>query len=176
MRNHLIQKRQYSITDCQFREFVGDGFCHDFNNNFHCGFDRGDCCGPCINKENCIRCECKTGKTEDIKNPLVGDGYCNDELNSANCSYDGGDCCGQNVNSELCSECVCKLQETCIAGHYSPLVGDGYCHDEFNNPDCLYDGLDCCGLIVNTEFCSECSCHSKYYSIYSEVSIISTVR
>ena len=164
MRNHLIQKRQYSITDCQFREFVGDGFCHDFNNNFHCGFDRGDCCGPCVNKENCTRCECKTGNTEDIKNSLVGDGYCNDETNTANCSYDGGDCCGENVISELCSECECKLQETCAAGHYSPLVGDGYCHDEFNNPDCLYDGLDCCGLNVNTDFCSECSCHSKYYS------------
>ena len=155
--------KKYSDIDCQFREFVGDGFCHDFTNNFHCGFDRGDCCGPCVNKENCTRCECKTGDLEDIKNPLVGDGYCNDELNTANCNYDGGDCCGVDVNFELCSECTCKLQETCAAGHYGPLVGDGYCHDEFNNQDCLYDGLDCCGLNVNTDFCSICACHSKYY-------------
>ena len=106
-------------------------------------------------------CECRIGNTEDIKNPLVGDGYCNDELNTDNCTYDGGDCCGVNVNSELCSECVCKLQETCAAGNFGPLVGDGYCHDEYNNEDCLYDSLDCCGLNVNTDFCSECICHSK---------------
>ena len=29
---------------------IGDGFCHDYNNNYHCSFDGGDCCGPCVNK------------------------------------------------------------------------------------------------------------------------------
>jgi hypothetical protein len=39
------------------------------------------------------------------------------------------------------------------------LVGDGYCNDDINNNICFFDGLDCCRSPVNTELCSECSCH-----------------
>ena len=38
------------------------------------------------------------------------------------------------------------------------MVGDGFCNDETNNPDCNYDGGDCCGSCVVTEQCSECQC------------------
>ena len=38
------------------------------------------------------------------------------------------------------------------------IVGDGLCNDETNNPDCNYDGGDCCGSCVVTEQCSECQC------------------
>ena len=159
---------------CQYPEHVGDGYCQDYNNNKHCKFDLGDCCGPCPNTKNCTLCECKTENIEvtkiplyedDIKNPLIGDGYCNDETNNANCNYDGGDCCWENVNTEFCSECVCKIQQTCAFlldtnVDYYYLLGDGVCDDEYNNPDCLYDGLDCCGQNVFTFFCSECICHS----------------
>ena len=41
----------------------------------------------------------------------------------------------------------------------NPLVGDGYCNDETNNPNCNFDGGDCCGPCLNKEFCSECLCH-----------------
>ena len=37
-------------------------------------------------------------------------------------------------------------------------IGNGYCNDENNNPDCNYDGGDCCGSCVVTEQCSECQC------------------
>ena len=36
--------------------------------------------------------------------------------------------------------------------------GDGYCDDENNNKECEYDGGDCCGSNVNTNFCTECAC------------------
>ena len=39
-----------------------------------------------------------------------------------------------------------------------PLIGDGYCHDEVNTEECNYDGGDCCGSCINTNFCSECDC------------------
>ena len=45
-----------------------------------------------------------------------------------------------------------------ISGCNGPLVGDGYCHDETNNPDCNYDGGDCCLSSQNTDHCSECLC------------------
>ena len=39
------------------------------------------------------------------------------------------------------------------------MVGNGFCNDETNNPNCNYDGGDCCGMNANTNFCSECVCH-----------------
>ena len=39
------------------------------------------------------------------------------------------------------------------------LVGNAFCNDETNNPDCNYDGGDCCVVNANTTACSECACH-----------------
>ena len=36
--------------------------------------------------------------------------------------------------------------------------GDDFCDDENNNKGCEYDGGDCCGSNVNTDYCSECQC------------------
>ena len=40
-------------------------------------------------------------------------------------------------------------------------VGDGYCDDGNNNQECNFDGGDCCGPNVNTEYCTECQCLSE---------------
>ena len=40
------------------------------------------------------------------------------------------------------------------------LAADGYCQDETNNADCNYDGGDCCGTCVVTDYCSDCQCLS----------------
>ena len=51
---------------------------------------------------------------------------------------------------------------------YADYIGDGYCDDGNNNADCEYDGGDCCGLDINTDYCFECNCfelggsHSSY--------------
>ena len=39
------------------------------------------------------------------------------------------------------------------------LVGNGFCNDETNIADCNFDGGDCCAANINTDFCSECTCH-----------------
>jgi hypothetical protein len=39
------------------------------------------------------------------------------------------------------------------------LVGNNFCSDETNNPNCNYDGGDCCAVNPNTSSCSECGCH-----------------
>merc|ERR1711881_403677 len=36
--------------------------------------------------------------------------------------------------------------------------GDNYCDDDNNNEDCGWDGGDCCGDNVNTQYCSVCEC------------------
>ena len=38
-------------------------------------------------------------------------------------------------------------------------IGDAYCDDENNNDDCNFDGGDCCGPNVNTQYCTECICY-----------------
>jgi hypothetical protein len=37
-------------------------------------------------------------------------------------------------------------------------IGDGYCDDNNNVPECNYDGGDCCGSCVNKEYCFTCAC------------------
>ena len=36
--------------------------------------------------------------------------------------------------------------------------GDNFCDDENNNVACFFDGGDCCGSNVNTQYCTECQC------------------
>ena len=36
--------------------------------------------------------------------------------------------------------------------------GDNYCDDENNNCGCEWDGGDCCGEEVDTNYCQECEC------------------
>ena len=40
----------------------------------------------------------------------------------------------------------------------SNMVGDAICHDETNHLGCNYDGGDCCLMNVNTDSCSDCNC------------------
>ena len=41
--------------------WIGDGVCDDINNNGHCDFDGGDCCGcgGSFKKQYCFDCICK---------------------------------------------------------------------------------------------------------------------
>ena len=50
--------------------------------------------------------------------------------------------------------------------------GDGYCDDENNNADCNYDGGDCCGNNVNTDYCTQCQCLDPVYSTTTNQNVI----
>ena len=144
--------------ECQLPTYVGDGYCHDFTNNRECGFDGGDCCGSCVNKEYCSDCECRNGVDLGIRNALVGDGFCHDLTNNAECNFDGGDCCGSCVNTKYCIHCNCSGEHTGDAKN-NAFLGNGFCQDEYNHADCNYDGFDCCAnLYLFKEYCSECLC------------------
>ena len=90
---------------------------------------------------------------------LVGDGLCDDVTNTNVFEFDGGDCCGSCIVKNHCLECTCLQSDVDEYNVTNPLVGDGYCNDETNNPNCNFDGGDCCGPCLNKEFCSECLCH-----------------
>ena len=110
-------------------------------------------------------------------NGWIGDYYCDDINNNMDCNYDGGDCCGTNVNSDYCQICGCldpngngggggsggggggnSTTNQPPASCNSGWIADGYCDDVNNNMDCNYDGGDCCGPNVNTQYCDDCQC------------------
>ena len=49
--------------------------------------------------------------------------------------------------------------------HACGWIGDGYCDDGANSLDCNFDGGDCCGPNVNTDYCT-----GSQICIYSKVS------
>ena len=42
-------------------DLVGNGICNDEANSQGCTFDGGDCCGACVNTEDCTECVCHEG-------------------------------------------------------------------------------------------------------------------
>ena len=110
---------EYVVDTGILNPLVGNGYCNDITNNAGCNFDGGDCCGSCINTEQCSDCECKSEILGNgIHNALVGNGLCDDETNYPNCNYDGFECCGSEINTVInpgpypseysCEECLCK--------------------------------------------------------------------
>merc|ERR1712187_85174 len=102
---------------CGSKDFVGDKFCDDNNNNAGCNWDKGDCCGPDNKYKFCTECKCKdctfqvildkcqNAKRKGCEKPnWKGDGNCDDDNNRAGCDWDGGDCCGIK-NYQYCKEC-----------------------------------------------------------------------
>ena len=45
-----------------------------------------------------------------------------------------------------------------ITGYHPIWQADGYCDDVNNFRACFFDGGDCCGSNVNTNYCTECFC------------------
>ena len=172
-----------------YHPLVGNGFCDDETNVAGC-YDGGECCGYGynINWEHCTECTCFIQETCLAGvHPLVGNGfcdgetnideceydggeccfnvgngYCDDDSNTPGCNYDGGDCCGSCVNKEYCSTCTC-LDGGSINSFANNLnfIGNGFCDDGLNNAECQFDGGDCCGPSVNTNFCTLCTCKSS---------------
>ena len=139
---------------------IGNGFCNDEANNADCLYDGGDCCGSCVLTDFCAECACldETAGNEST-NALIGNGFCNDETNREECDYDGGDCCGSCVLKNHCTECTCFGELNNGIASHNALIGNGYCNDETNNEECMFDGLDCCGSdVFDTKYCTECKC------------------
>ena len=59
---------------------------------------------------------------------------------------------------------LCDLQlffstEGCLKPNWH---GDGYCDDVTNVEACFFDGGDCCGNDVNTDYCEQCFCYEEF--------------
>ena len=167
----------HSEFDCCYAPTIGDeDFC---TTAIGCEVSEGDCdlheecqedllCGS----DNCpysLGFDPETDCCFDNSQTVVGDeSFC---TNVNPCSQDEGDCdlhnecqdglhCGSNncpaslgFDSEV--DCCFPCPGSCGFPSY---VGDDYCDDENNNCGCEWDGGDCCGSDVNTDYCNDCDC------------------
>ena len=49
---------KFSVKAGGHTSWISDNSCDDVNNNIHCDFDGGDCCGVNVKKQFCFDCLC----------------------------------------------------------------------------------------------------------------------
>lgn len=83
----------------------------------------------------------------------IGNRYCDNINNNPECDYDGGDCCYCTcVDEEFpCGheseyDCLDPSADCDVNACQGPInfIGDGDCDEPNYNPECDYDGGDCC--------------------------------
>ena len=52
-----------------------------------------------------------------------------------------------------------QVEECEVDANDTALIGNGFCNDITNVRSCDFDGGDCCGQNISTEFCENCTCH-----------------
>jgi hypothetical protein len=52
-----------------------------------------------------------------------------------------------------------QVEECEVDANDTALIGNGFCNDITNVRSCDFDGGDCCGENISTEFCDLCTCH-----------------
>ena len=55
-----------------------------------------------------------------------------------------------------------------VEDNSNPLVENGFCNDETNTEECIYDGGDCCGSVINPDINTD-HCLSEDYLFLSLV-------
>merc|ERR1712156_951791 len=154
---------------CDLPQYANDNFCDDKNNNERCNWDGGACCEGRLFNPNwdkfCTECECLDPCAVLCAGQIssIGNGFCDDINNNKECTYDGGDCCGICINTDFCTNCTC-LQNEDGYDKFGPKalkdwIGNGFCDDFLNMAECNFDGGECCGSDVKTDFCENCECH-----------------
>merc|ERR1712072_380311 len=63
----------------------------------------------------------------------------------------------------FCTDCECKDPNHKPDRPESPCgspqwFGDNFCDDDNNNEECGWDGGDCCGDDIQTDYCNDCDC------------------
>ena len=98
-----------------------------------------------------------------------GDNICDDINNVEHCDYDGHDCCKETSDFSLCTKCACEgifilieeNEEKNCNESFALLIGDSFCDDKANTPECNFDGGDCCGVRKSYQFCTDCTCNEQ---------------
>jgi hypothetical protein len=144
-------------SQCARPSWVGDGECDEETNTPECHFDGDDCGSNDLPNGVVGACLFPT---------YIGDGQCDDETNNADCAWDGGDCCVVDRDTSECTECICKdpvYNDEVVECRNPSWIGDGFCDDETNVPECNWDGGDCCFPESDFTECDACECHGAVH-------------
>ena len=147
-------------NECQDGIFCGSNNCPD-SLGFHSEFD---CCyAPTIGDEHFCTSEIPCGEDE---------GDCDSHAECQAGLACGSDNCPASLGFD--SEVDCCYPNSCpgICGN-SDWKSDDYCDDGNNNCGCEWDGGDCCGSDVNTDWCSACECLDPGFNSGSDSSTTS---
>ena len=100
---------------------------------------------------------------------IYADGFCDDKMNTPECGYDGGDCCTHKRDNwdEYCEDCQCHIDR--CDDYNIDSFQDGDCDASLNNPQCFFDGGDCCKQAQGwDEACQgepdKCQCLDPFYA------------
>ena len=96
--------------------------------------------------------------------PYINDGECDSSNNNKERCYDGGDCCKENVKcipGDGTCDCIdpdfkpinCPTNTDPTLPTHDEFFGDSYCDGYLNTKENCFDGGDCCGKEVNTDYC-----------------------
>ncbi|CAN0168925.1 unnamed protein product [Ectocarpus sp. 12 AP-2014] len=147
---------------------IGNGRCDAELNVPSCGYDGGDCCsctcvdGPLYSCSegtfDCLYPDCGDNPASDLEFFETQDNTtkCNTFQNYPECNTLWSDCCEMDCGGEYycdtyhfdCFDSTC-LSQTVVAENPDCAgdwltIGDEFCDSENNNPECAYDGGDCC--------------------------------
>ena len=134
--------------ECQSGLVCGNGNCDSTLDAFS---DESDCCYNAINgdPEFCT-----------AENPCAaGEGDCDTHAEcQAGLFCDTDNDCPASLGFAAGTHC-CGSEQTCGSVGGTPAwIGDNACDDVNNNEECQWDGGDCCGDNVNTDWCQVCAC------------------
>ena len=115
---------------------IGDGLCQAECWNAACNWDSGDGAGDCSCVDLGLYTDCDGRCFDDSFLEWVGDGYCDDGTFGLNLV-----CADWNDDLDDCED---GAWEPPLCQGYESEIADGYCDAYNNNPDCDYDGGDCC--------------------------------
>ncbi|CAM9651378.1 unnamed protein product [Ectocarpus fasciculatus] len=147
---------------------IGNGRCDTELNIPSCGYDGGDCCScTCVDGPlhscsegtfDCLYPDCGDDPEPEIDLFETQDNttQCNTFQDYPECEWLWSDCCEMDCGGDYfcdtyrynCSDSTC-LSQTVVAenpdctGNWLT-IGDDFCDSENNNPECAYDGGDCC--------------------------------
>ena len=161
-------------SECLETNHTADGYCDDIANTEICNWDGGDCCGPNRVIDYCSECQCHDTTTPTTTAPTTTAPTTTASTTTATTTtatttttappstYTSGTTttttAGGGGSGGFTTGGPTGSTSQPPGGCNAAWITDGYCDDINNNNDCNYDGGDCCGCNVNTEWCTECQC------------------
>ena len=145
----MVQDQILFSLECLETNHVADGHCDDIANTEICSYDGGDCCGCNVSTQYCSDCQCiypnGSGGGTTCHQPTTG------TMTQSPTTAPGTTAPPSTYTSGTATA-------TTAGGCNTGWIADGYCDDINNNMECGYDGGDCCGCNVDTQYCTECQC------------------